>query len=210
VLAASPGDAKYALLKEDPIASETFTTDKGSPLMAHTIAMAAATASGAAASIRQLPGVIKPPVSTLRTLTLAGYQMVLLTRGIATWIIVAGALLLVWGAPVAVPSATVLGVAGLFTAGTGGYLIVLGTWQRSSRLLFALLSATLVGAVLALTTCVVRHWLFGTEKHPGLVGTHAYWLGAQWWHPLIVIGVIAVAVTVIAAAKPGTKPRNRR
>ena len=94
-------------------------------------------------------------------------------------------------------------------AGTGGYLIVLGTWQRSSRLLFATLSFILVGAVLALTTPVVREWLFGTKKDPGLVGTHTYWLGAQWWHPLIVVGAIALAVTLIAANKPGRKPRNR-
>ena len=211
VLAASSGDAKYALLKEDPVASETFVSDKGSPLMAHTIAKAAATASGAAGSVRQLPGVIKPPLSTLRTLTLGGYQVVSLTRGIARSSIIAGAVLLVLGAAAAIQSATVFGVTGLIMAGIGGYLIVLGTWQISSRLLFALLSVTLVGAVLGLTTPVVREWLFGTEKdHPGLVGTHAYWLGAQWWHPLIVVGAIALAVTVIAAAQPGRKPRNRR
>jgi hypothetical protein len=209
VLAARSGDAKYALLKEDPVASETFFSDKGSPLMAHTIAKAAATASGAAGSVRQLPGVIKPPLSTLRTLTLGGYQVVSLTRGIARWSIIAGAVLLVLGTAAAIQSATVFGVTGLIMAGIGGYLIVLGTWQISSRLLFALLSVTLVGAVLVLTTPVVREWLFGTEKDPGLVGTHAYWLGAQWWHPLIVVGAIALAVTVIASAKPGRKPRNR-
>jgi hypothetical protein len=54
---------------EDPVASETFVSDKGSPSMAHTIAKAAATASGAVGSIQQLPNVIKPPASTLRTLT---------------------------------------------------------------------------------------------------------------------------------------------
>ena len=209
VLAASSGDAKYALLNEDPVARETFVSDKGSPLMAVTIAKAAATASGAAGSVRQLPGVIKPPLSILRTLTLGGYQVVSLTRGIARSIIIVGAVLLVLGAAAAIQSATLFGVTGLIMAGTGGYLIVLGTWQCSSRLLFALLSLTLVGAVLAPATPVVREWLFGTEKDPGLVGTHAYWLGAQWWHPLIVVGAIALVVTGIAAAKPGRKPRNR-
>jgi patatin-related protein len=210
VLAASPGDAKYALLNEDPVARETFVTDKGSPLMALTIAKAAATASGAAGSIRQLPGVIKPPLSTLRTLTLGGYQVVSVTKGIARWIIIVGAVLLVLGVAAAIQSTTLFGVAGLIMAGIGGYLIVLGTWQVSSRLLFALLSLTLVGAVLALATPVVREWLFGTEKQPGLVGTHAYWLGSQWWHPLIVVGAVALAVTVIAAAKPVRKRRNPR
>jgi patatin-related protein len=206
VLAASAGDAKYALLNEDPVACETLASDKGSPLMARTIAKAAATASGAAGSVQQLPGVLKPPLTTLRTLTLGGYRVVSFTKGIATSIIIAGAVLLVLGTAAAIQSATLFGVTGLIMAGTGGYLIALGTWQLSSRLLFALLSLTFVGAVLALSTPVVRIWLFGTAKdHPGLVGSHAYWLGAQWWHPLMVVGAIALAVTVIAAAKPGRK-----
>jgi hypothetical protein len=69
---------------------------------------------------------------------------------------------------------------------------------------------TLVGAVLTLATSVVREWLFGTEKNPGLVGTHVYWLGTQWWHPLLVVGAIALPVTVIAAANPGRSIRRRR
>jgi hypothetical protein len=205
VLAASPGDAKYALLNEDPVASETFVTDKGSPLMAHTVAKAAATASGAAGSVRQLPSVIKPPVLTLRTLALGGYRVVSLTKGIAKWTIIVGAALLVLGVAAAIQSATLLGVTGLILAGTGGYLVVMGTWQCSSRLFFALLSLTLVGAVLSLATPVVRGWLFGNEKHPGWVGANAYWLGAQWWHPLLVVGAIALGITVIAVAKPGRR-----
>ncbi|MGA7051532.1 MAG: patatin-like protein [Mycobacterium sp.] len=206
VLAAGAGDAKYALLNENPVARETFATDTGSPLMARTVAKAAATASGAAGSVRQLPGVLKPPLTTLRTLTLSGYHVVTLTKGIAKWVIIAGAVLLVLGAAAAIQSETLFGVTGLIMAGTGGYLIALGTWQLSCRLLSALLSLTFVGAVLALATPVARKWLFGTEKdHPGLVGSHAYWLGAQWWHPLMVVGAIALAVAVIAAAKPRRK-----
>ena len=134
-----------------------------------------------------------------------GYRVVSLTKGVARSIIIAGVALLVLGVAAAIQSTTLFGVTGLIMAGIGGYLIVLGTWQLSSRLLFALLSLTLVGAVLSLATPVVRQWLFGTQSHPGLVGTHAYWLGAQWWHPLIVVGAIALAVTVIAAAKPRRK-----
>jgi patatin-related protein len=203
VLAASPGDAKYALLNEDPVAGETFLTDKGSPLMAHTIAKAVATASAAAGSVPQLPRVLKPPVMTLRTLTLGGYHVVSLTRGIARSIIIAGVVALVLGGAAAVQSATLFGVPGLIAAGIGGYLVVLGTWQFSSRLLSALLSFTLVGAVLALTLPWVRGRLFGTETHPGLVGTNAYWLGTQWWHPLIVVGAIVLAVIMIGVARPG-------
>jgi hypothetical protein len=111
------------------------------------------------------------------------------------------------GAATAVQSATLFGVTGLIMAGTGAYLVVLGTWQFSSRLLFAVLSLTNVGAVLSLATPVLREWLFGNERNPGLVGTHAYWLGAHWWRPLVVVGAIALAVTVtvIAAAEPGRR-----
>jgi patatin-related protein len=205
VLAASPGDAKYALLNDDPVASETFTSDKGSPLMAHTIVKAAATASGAAGSVRQLPSVLKPPLITLRTLTLGGYHVVSSTRGSARSIILTGAVLLVLGVAAAIQSTTLFGVTGLIMAGIGGYLIVLGTWQLSGRLLSALLSLTLIGAVLSLALPVVRGWLFGNENHPGIVGAHAYWLGTQWWHPLVVVGAIALAVTVIAAAMPSRR-----
>jgi hypothetical protein len=67
---------------------------------------------------------------------------------------------------------------------------------------------TLVGAVLSLATPVARRWLFGTDQqHAGLVGSHVYWLGAQWWHPLIVVGAIALVITVagILVGRPGRK-----
>jgi len=162
----------------------------------------------AAGSVRQLPGVLKPPLITLRTVTLGGYHMVSLTKGVASSSIIASTLALVLGAAFAIQSATLLGVTGLTAAGIGGYAIVLGTWQLSGRLLSALLSLTLVGAVLSLATPVVRKWLFGTEKDPGIVGTHTYWLGTQWWHPTVVVGAIALVVTVIAAAKPGRTGRR--
>jgi patatin-related protein len=206
VLSASPGDNKYKLLDSDPVASETFATDRGSPLMARTITKAAATASAAAGSVRQLPGVIKPPLMTVRTLALGGYRVVSLTKGIATWSIIAGAALLVLGVAFAIQPTTAFGVVtglALTGIGIGSYLIVLGTWQWSSRLPFALLSLTLVLAVFSLTTHPVRERLFGDEKRPGLAGANAYWLGTQWWHPLAVIGAIAVALTLIAAARPG-------
>jgi patatin-related protein len=200
VLAADSGDAKYALLNEDPVACETFATDKGSPLMAHTITKAAATASGALGSVRQLPGVLKPALTTLRTLTLGGYRVVSVTKGVARSIIITGAVLLVLGVAAAIQSTPLLGFSGLIMAAIGGYLVALGTWQLSSRLLFALLSLTLVGATLSLATHWVRERLFGDH---GIVSSHVYWLATQWWHPLVVVGAIGLAVTVLAAAMPG-------
>ncbi len=201
VLAAPSASAKYALLNEDPVATETLLGDKASPLMAHTITKAAATAAGAIGSVH-LPAVITPALMTLRTLTLAAYRVVGWTSGIARSIIIVGAVLLVLGAAAAVQSTTLLGVTGLIMAGTGGYLIVLATWQFSSRLLFALLSVTLLGAVLSLATPVIRERLFGDGEHPGVIATHVYWLGTQWWHPLVLLGAFALAVTVVAAASP--------
>ncbi|QUR66135.1 patatin-like protein [Mycobacterium spongiae] len=205
VLAASPGSAKYALLNQDPVAKETLGTDKGSPLMAQTITKTAATASAAAGSVRQLPSVLKPPVITLQTLALGGYRAVSLSKGIAKWSLTVGAALLVLGVAATTQSATVAGVTGLIMAGTGGYLIVLATWQFSSRLLFALLSVTLVGAVLALSAPFVRRLLFGADEDPGLMVCLVYWFGERWWHPLIGVGAVALAIAVIVAAKPGRK-----
>ncbi|WP_205874933.1 patatin-like protein [Mycobacterium camsae] len=205
VRSVGPGPAKYALLNENAVAGETFASDRGSPLMAHTVSKAAATASGAAGSIRQLPGVVKPPLATLRTLALGGYRVVSLTRGVAKWTLIAGATLLVLGTAAAIASAGTFGGLGLAAAGVGAYLVVLGTWQFSGRVLFALLSTTLVGGTLSLATPTVRGRLFGDATHPGWVGAHAYWLGAQWWHPLAAVGAIALAVTLTAVARPGRR-----
>ena len=227
---AATGGAKYALLDEDPVAAETFSSDASSPLMAHTITKLAATASSAARSVRQLPGALKPPLVTLQTLALGGYRVVSLTKGVARSSIKIGAALLILGIAGATQNATLFGVGGLILAGIGGYLIVLGTWQSSSRPgtlqpssgpgtqsrirrwfsrpLVPLLSLTLVGAVLSLATPVVRRWLFGTDQqHAGLVGSHVYWLGAQWWHPLIVVGAIALVITIagVLVGRPGRK-----
>jgi hypothetical protein len=230
VLAKKDG-TKYAFLKKNPVAEETFSTDKGSPLMAQTITKAAATASAAVGSVRQMPGVLKPPLITLQTLALGGYRVVTLTKGTPRSEIIAGAWLLVLGVAGAIQNATLLGFGGLVLAATGGYLIVLGTWQSSSRpgtlpgsndaetqptirqrlsrVLLPLLSATLVGAVLSLATPVVRRKLFGTSQtDSGLVGTHVYWLGAEWWHPLLVVGAIALTITLIGIA--AARPRRRR
>jgi hypothetical protein len=81
-------------------------------------------------------------------------------------------------------------------------------WRWISRPLVPLLSVTLVGAVLSLAAPVVRRGLFGTgQKDSGVVGSHVYWLGAQWWHPLIVVVAIALVITIvgIAVGRPGRK-----
>jgi patatin-related protein len=80
IVAAPPGEAKYRLLDEDPVPKETFATDKDSPLMRRTVSKAAATASAAAASVEQLPAVIKPALIALRGITRVAYRLVSWTR----------------------------------------------------------------------------------------------------------------------------------
>jgi patatin-related protein len=260
---ATKGDAKYALLEDNPVAKETLSSDRSSPLMAHTITKAAATTSSAARGVQQLPAVLKPTMITVQTLALAGYRVVSLTKGVARWTIEIGAALLVLGVAGAMQNVTLLGIGGLIFAWTGGYLIVLGTWQSSSkpgvlrqpkkeptgvrnclrsiktrwqnskarrslsasrtkirvrasnskiwlwlsRPLVPLLSVTLVGAVLTMAAPCARKWLFGKDQHDsGVVGGHVYWLGQQWWHPLIAVGVIALSITLVGIA---VRPRRK-
>ncbi|OBK35654.1 hypothetical protein A5658_08665 [Mycobacterium sp. 1245111.1] len=205
VVAAVRPEAKYELLKKNPVPCETLLTDKGSPLMARTITKAAATASAAIGSISGIPSVVKPPLATLRTLTLSGYRVTSTTKGIARRSIIVGAVLLITGVAFAIQSFAIFGITGLAMAGLGAYLLVLGTWQWSSRLLFALLSFTIVGAVLSLATPLVSTRLFGAEDHPGLLGRNVYWLGTQWWHPLAAVGALVVAVAALGAANPRRK-----
>jgi patatin-related protein len=75
VLETSPGEAKYQLLDQDPVAKEKFATDKDSPLMWQTVSKAIATAFAAAASVRQLQP-IKPALIALRGITPGAYRIV--------------------------------------------------------------------------------------------------------------------------------------
>ena len=204
VLAAADGDAKYELFKQNPIASETFSSDKGSPLMARTLTKAAATASAAVSSVQQLPSVIKPPLTTLRTLTLGGYRVVSVTKGCAKRSILLGAAVLVLGIAFAIQSASWAGIPGLTMIAIGSYLIVLATWQLSSRLIFAVLSLTIVLLAIAPAIKPIATRLFGDQGSPGsgFVSKHLYWLSADWTHPLIVEGAFVIAVIVLGIAYP--------
>lgn len=212
VLATADADAKYKLFKRNPVARETFDTDKGSPLMARTITKAAATASAAIGSIQQAPTVVKPALATLRTVTLAAYRVVSVTKGCAKRSILIGAAILVLGIALAIGSASVAGVPGLTMMAIGGYLVVLGTWQRSSRTLFALLSVTLVLLAIAPSMPCVAIWLFGKKgsSDSSLVGGHLYWLSEHWTHPLIVEALFIVFVIVVGMARPDRWRIGRR
>jgi hypothetical protein len=86
----------------------------------------------------------------------------------------------------------------------GSYLVVLATWQLSSRVIFAVLSLTIVLLAIAPAIKPVATRLFGDKSSPGsgFVGKHLYWLSADWTHPLIVEGAFVIAVIVLGIAYP--------
>jgi predicted acylesterase/phospholipase RssA len=194
----------YRQLNGNAVAKETFASDKGSPLMARTLTKAAATASAAIGSVQQLPSVVKPPLITLQTLTLGGYRVVSVTKGYAKWSIFIGVALLVLGIAFAIQSAGWAGLSGLTMIAVGGYLVVLATWQLSSRVIFAALSLAIVLLAIAPSIKCVATWLFGEKESQdsGFVGKHLYWLSTDWTHPLIVELVFIGAVIVLGIAYP--------
>jgi patatin-related protein len=192
----------YGQLDANAVAEETFDSDRGSPLMACTITKAAATASAAVASAPQVPKVVKPALTTLRTVTLAAYRVVSATKGCAKRFIQIGAALLVLGIAFAIQSTSWAGLLGLTMIAVGSYLLVLGTWQRISARWYALLSILLVLLAVAPSFECVATWLFGKKgtADSSLVGGHLYWLSEDWTHPLIVEGVFVLAVIVVGVA----------
>jgi hypothetical protein len=172
--------------------------------MARTLTKAAATASAAVGSVQQLPSVIKPPLTTLRTLTLGGYRVVSVTKGCAKRSILLGAAVLVLGIALAIQSASWAGIPALTMIAIGSYLVVLATWQLSSRVIFAVLSLTVVLLAIAPAIKPIATRLFGDEGSPGsgFLSKHLYWLSADWTHPLIVEGAFVIAVVVLGIAYP--------
>jgi hypothetical protein len=70
-----PGADLDALLATCPVPVEKFTTDIQSPLMVHAVTKAAATTTAAVSSIRQVPGPLRPAITTAHTIALGGYRI---------------------------------------------------------------------------------------------------------------------------------------
>ena len=186
------------LLSSCPVPDETLSAELGSPLMVRTVAKTVAVTTAALQSMPQLPPVVRPLTGTLRTVTLAGYRVIGLARAMPRRMILAGLVLLLIGGALATGQSTLFGLTGLLVAGTGGYLVVFGAWQTSREVLGAVVAATVVGGLAALTVPSVRHGLFGTaDGQSGWLGDRVLWLGENWWHPLM--GVLLVAVLLAAA-----------
>jgi patatin-related protein len=192
------------LLLKCPIPRETLKTDLGTPLMVKTLAKAAATTTGAVSSVKQVPGPVRPAITAAQTLALGGYRVTKAVGGVPRYLILVGLGFLVLGVAFATQSSDFFGITGLSAAALGAYLVTFGSWQVSSRLVYALTAVTVVVAVGSLAIQSVRRWLFGTESgHLGWVTKQMHWLESTWWHPLLVVGLFVVLVIVVAAIFSG-------
>lgn len=203
-------DAVRDALTRCPVPMEKLTTtEKGTPLMVRTLTKAAATTTAALSSMRQLPGVARPAVTTMHTIALGGFRVANSTRAHPARLLLIGLVLLAVGAVAA--STGILGIPALAVAAAGGYLLTFAVWQRGPRLWGSLLGITLVLGVFALTTPVVRPWLFGTsETDVGVLGRNIHWLADEWWHPLVAVGILLVIVTMVGVGLNASRRKNRR
>lgn len=195
-------DRASALLSSCPVPDETLAAEAGTPLMMRTLAKAAATTAAAMSSIRQMPVVVHPAISTVRTVTLAGYRLTNAVRGVARWLILIGFAALVLGVAAAIQPSTELGISGVLLTAIGAYLVVFGTWQTRPRVLAAVAAATVTLAVASLTLPSVRHFLFGrSAKDGGFVGRHVFWVGESPWRPLVLLGGVALVIAFLGLVR---------
>jgi len=121
-------------------------------------------------------------------------------------LIIVGLVLLALGIAAASQSADLFGVVGLVVAAVGGYLVTFGTWQLNRGLFTALVATTVTVAVVSLAFPPVRTFLFGTPADPGWVSSNVYWLGTEWWHPLVAVLLFALLVSLAGLAYSRVRP----
>jgi hypothetical protein len=204
------GSVPAAFLDSCPVPDETFTTDRGTPLMVRTLTKAAATTTAAVASVGEIPGPVRPATTTARTIALGAYRITSAAKGVPRTMIIWGLVLLALGIAAASQSSDIFGIGGLVIGGVGAYLVTFGAWQWSRRLLSALVAVTLTGVVAALATPMVRRGLFGTSKtDSGALGRHVHWLATAWWHPLLALGILFLLIVIAGVAtRSPRRPRS--
>jgi patatin-related protein len=189
-----------------PVPAEKLPDQAGTPLFTKTATKAVAVATAAMTNLKQPPAVLKPVMTSARTVTLTGYRATGVTGGRARGLIGAGCVLLAAGVVLAIQRAVLLGLTGVVLALTGAYLVVLGTWGVRRRAVPALLAVAFL-ALLALPWLpFVRDWVFGGAgcpvDSPGCQGYVARrivpWLREQRF-PLLVPGVVLLVVAAAAA-----------
>jgi hypothetical protein len=98
-----------ALLGSCPVPRETLSSDRGSPLMVRTLAKAASTTTATVSSVRQIPGPVRPAVTTAHTLALGGYRVTNTVKAVPRYLILSGTVLLALGIAAATQSAILFG-----------------------------------------------------------------------------------------------------
>jgi patatin-related protein len=205
-----PPDAVPGLLQGCPVPDETFAGNRGTPLMLRTVSKVAATTAGAAGSVRQLPGGIRPALTSLHTVTLAGYRVTNGVAGKLRTLILVGFVALALGVALAIQQTDLFGITGILLTGVGLYIIVIGAWQTSRLLFNAVISVTLTAAVASLALPSVRRWLFGgtSKTDVGVIGRQMPWLGSAWWHPLIVALAVLIAPSLMTIVFDSVRHRQ--
>jgi patatin-related protein len=188
------------LLTTCPVPDETFASEEGEPLLTQTAAKAAAVVAATTTSVAAPPAAIRPLLSTLRTVTLAGYRLVDVLNAGSRWLILLGAGTATVGGFLAVQNSTLLGLTGTVIALIGLYLIALGAWSLNPRLLAALIGITLAVGAVALCLPWVRDRLYGTSppaKSGWLGRTVLPWLHASWWGGLVIVVAVVLVVSLV-------------
>jgi patatin-related protein len=219
-----PASMLVTLLKEmarlflgNPVPTETLAGQVGTPLMSRTASKALATATAAIGGEPRIPKPARPAMSFARTVTLATYRITKITNGTTRQLLIAGVGAVIIGIALAIQQGTLMGFTGTAILLAGALMLVLGLWGLSWRALGAFLSFLAVLAVAMLALPFSRHWLFASgSTNQGLVFRNAQswvtWLNDAWWHPLLVLGLIAASLSaayLLGARQRATK-RTRR
>ena len=193
-----------------PVPKETFRSELGSSLLTRTATHAAATGSAALSTVGQIPSVVRPFLTSLRTVTLTGYRATALTDPRPHRLALLGCGAGILGLAAAVQQSTVLGLTGTLLLVVGAYLIAVAAWGVSRALLWAFLAILVLAAAGSLALPWVRQTLFGTgPTNPGVAGRNVYWLGTAWWHPFIALGIFLLAVVLLSVAQDPVGRRRK-
>jgi patatin-related protein len=210
-------DRMAKLFLGNPVPAETLAGQVGTPLMSRTAFKALATATAAIGGEPRMPKPARPAMIFARTVTLATYKITKITNGTTRQLLIAGIWAVIIGIALAIQQGTLVGFTGTAILLAGALMLVLGLWGLSWRALVEFLSLLSFLAVAMLAWPFSRHWLFASgNTNQGLVFRNAQswvtWLNDAWWHPLLVLGLIAASLSaayLLGARQRATK-RTRR